>query len=45
MGPAFYIAGAIAVLSTIMVITRYNIMHALLYFIVSLLSVAVVFYL
>ena len=45
MGPAFYIAGAIAVLSTMMVITRYNIMHALLYFIVSLLSVAVVFYL
>ncbi len=28
-----------------MVITRYNIMHALLYFIVSLLSVAVIFYL
>lgn len=45
MGTAFYIAAAVAVLSTIMVITRYNIMHALLYFIVSLLSVAVVFYL
>lgn len=45
MGPAFYIAAAIAVLSTIMVITRYNIMHALLYLIVSLLSVAVIFYL
>lgn len=45
MGPAFYIAGAVAVLSTLMVITRYNIMHALLYFIVSLLSVAVIFYL
>ncbi|WP_341836714.1 NADH-quinone oxidoreductase subunit J [Chitinophaga pollutisoli] len=45
MGIAFYIAAAVAVLSTIMVITRFNIMHALLYFIVSLLSVAVVFYL
>ncbi|WP_109699076.1 NADH-quinone oxidoreductase subunit J [Chitinophaga deserti] len=45
MGTAFYIAAAVAILSTIMVITRYNIMHALLYFIVSLLSVAVVFYL
>lgn len=45
MGVAFYIAAAVAVLSTIMVITRFNIMHALLYFIVSLLSVAVIFYL
>ncbi len=45
MGIAFYIAAGVAVLSTIMVITRFNIMHALLYFIVSLLSVAVVFYL
>lgn len=45
MGPAFYIAGAIAVLSTLMVITRYNIMHALLYLVVSFLSVAVIFYL
>ncbi|MGX5816826.1 NADH-quinone oxidoreductase subunit J [Chitinophaga lutea] len=45
MGPAFYIAAAVAVLSTGMVITRYNIMHALLYLIVSLLSVAVIFYL
>lgn len=45
MGPAFYIAAAMAVISTLMVITRYNIMHALLYLIVSLLSVAVIFYL
>ncbi|WP_119079693.1 NADH-quinone oxidoreductase subunit J [Chitinophaga alhagiae] len=44
MGAAFYIAAAIAILSTAMVITRYNIMHALLYLIVSLLSVAVIFY-
>lgn len=45
MGPAFYIAAGIAVFSTAMVITRYNIMHALLYLIVSLLSVAVIFFL
>src|SRR5262252_10013608 len=41
---AFYIAGAVAVLSTILMLTRLNIVHALLYFIVSLLAVAVVFY-
>ncbi|WP_143310445.1 NADH-quinone oxidoreductase subunit J [Chitinophaga vietnamensis] len=45
METAFYIAAAIAVLSTIMVITRYNLMHALLYLVVSLLSVAVILYL
>jgi len=45
MSIAFYIAAAIAIFSTIMVITRFNIMHALLYLIVSLLSVAVIFYL
>ncbi len=45
MGPAFYIAAGVAIFSTIMVITRYNIMHALLYLIVSLLSVAVIFFL
>lgn len=45
MNIAFYIAAAIAVFSTVMVITRFNIMHALLYLIVSLLSVAVIFYL
>ena len=41
---AFYIASIIAVLSTIMVITRLNAVHALLYLIVSLLSVAVIFF-
>ncbi|AKD03961.1 NADH-quinone oxidoreductase subunit J [Pontibacter korlensis] len=40
----FYIAAAVAVLSTIMVITRYNIIHALLYLVVSFLAVAVVFF-
>ncbi|MCX2741220.1 NADH-quinone oxidoreductase subunit J [Pontibacter anaerobius] len=40
----FYIAAAVAILSTIMVITRYNIIHALLYLVVSFLAVAVVFF-
>ena len=40
----FYIAGFVAVFSTVMVITRLNAIHALLYLIVSLLSVAVVFF-
>lgn len=44
MDIAFYIASLVAVLSTAMVITRYNIMHALLYLVVSLLSVAVILY-
>lgn len=41
---SFYIISAIAVLATIMVITRYNMIHALLYLVVSLLAVAVIFY-
>jgi len=41
---AFYIASAIAVLATIVAITRNHAVHALLYLIVSLLAVAVVFY-
>ena len=41
---AFYIAGAVAVLSTVLMLTRLNVVHALLYLIVSLLAVAVVFY-
>ncbi len=40
----FYIAAAVAIISTIMVITRVNIVHSLLYLVVSLLSVALVFY-
>ena len=44
MDAVFYIAAAVAILGTIMVITRFNAVHALLYLIVSLLSVAVVFY-
>lgn len=40
----FYLAGAIAVISTLAVIVQTNIVHALLYLILSLLSVAVIFY-
>lgn len=40
----FFISGAVAVLSTVMVITRFNMIHALLYLIVSFLALAVVFY-
>jgi NADH-quinone oxidoreductase subunit J len=44
MNTVFYIASAVAILSTIMVITRTNAVHALLYLILSLLSVAVIFF-
>ena len=44
MQATFYIAAAIAILSTIMVITRYNMIHALIYLVVSFLAVAVVFF-
>jgi NADH-quinone oxidoreductase subunit J len=44
MNVVFYIASAVAILATVMVITRLNAVHALLYLIVSLLSVALVFY-
>src|SRR5580698_1352812 len=40
----FYVAAAVAVLSTLLMLTRLNVVHALLYLIVSLLGVAVVFY-
>ena len=42
---AFFLAAAVAILSTIMVITRLNAVHALLYLIISLLSVALIFFL
>jgi len=45
MNVIFFLAAAVAIFSTIMVITRLNAVHALLYLIVSLLSVAVIFYL
>jgi len=40
----FYIAAVVAVLSTLMVVTRTNLVHALIYLVVSLFAVAVVFY-
>ncbi|MBI2817029.1 MAG: NADH-quinone oxidoreductase subunit J [Acidobacteria bacterium] len=42
---AFYIAGAVAIVATVMTITRVNAVHALLYLIVSLLAAAVIFFL
>ncbi len=45
MSLLFYIAAAVAVISTLLVITELNTIHALLYMIVSLLSVAFIFYL
>jgi len=44
MNIIFYIAAIIAIASTVMVITRLNVVHALLYMIVSLLSVALIFF-
>lgn len=44
MTVAFYIAGAIAIAATVMMLTRTHAVHALLYLIVSLLAVAIVFY-
>jgi NADH-quinone oxidoreductase subunit J len=40
----FYIAGAVAVVSTALMLTRLNVVHALLYLIVSFLGIAVVFF-
>ena len=42
MTVAFYIAAAVAVVATFMVITRLNAIHALLYFVVSLLASALI---
>jgi NADH-quinone oxidoreductase subunit J len=44
MDISFYIASIVAVIATVMAITGLNTIHALLYFVVSLLAVAVVFY-
>jgi len=40
----FYISALVAILSTIMVITRFNIIHSLLYLVVSFLALATVFF-
>ena len=44
MEAMFYVAGAVAILATVLMLTRSNLIHALLNLIVSLLAVAVVFY-
>ena len=44
MNIAFYLAAAIAIVATMQVIVQTNAVHALLYMILSLLSVAVIFY-
>ena len=44
MNSVFYLSAAVAIVSTLLMITRLNAVHALLYLILSLLSVAVIFY-
>jgi len=44
MNPVFYIASAVAVVSTILVITRLEPVHSLLYLVVSLLAVSLIFF-
>ncbi|MFT2009844.1 NADH-quinone oxidoreductase subunit J [Pontibacter sp. 13R65] len=44
METTFYIAGAVAVIATLLVIMSFNLIHALLYLVVSFLAVAVVFF-
>lgn len=45
MNTVFYVAAAVALISTVMVITQFNPVHALLYLIVSLISVSLIFFL
>ena len=44
MNTIFYIAGAVAIISSLLAITNRNAIHALLYLILSLLSISVIFY-
>lgn len=44
MEATFYISAGVAILATIMVITSYNMIHALIYLVVSFLAIAVVFF-
>lgn len=44
MNILFYLSAFVAVISTLLAITRLNAVHALLYFICSLLALAVIFY-
>ncbi|HEY1024930.1 MAG TPA: NADH-quinone oxidoreductase subunit J, partial [Sphingobacteriaceae bacterium] len=45
MNIAFYVTAVITIVSTLMVITRHNPVHALLYLIISLLSLSMIFFL
>jgi NADH-quinone oxidoreductase subunit J len=44
MNGVFYLSAAVAILSTLLAISRLDAVHALLYLIVSLLSVALIFF-
>jgi NADH-quinone oxidoreductase subunit J len=44
MNATFYLAAVVAVMATVMAITRSNTVHALLYLIVSLLAVSLIFF-
>ncbi len=44
MTAVFYISGAVALLASLLVVTRKNAVHAALYLVLSLLAVALVFY-
>jgi len=41
----FYLAASVSLIATLLVVTRTNASHALIYLIISLLSIAVIFYL
>ncbi len=45
MNPVFLLTGAVAIIASALAITRVNAVHALLYLIMSLLAVALVFFL
>ncbi|MCL5745966.1 MAG: NADH-quinone oxidoreductase subunit J [Acidobacteria bacterium] len=44
MTAVFYVSGAVAIAATLLMLTRLNVVHALLYLVVSLLAVAIVFF-
>ncbi len=44
MNSVFYISTAVAILATLMVVSRSNVVHALLYLIVSFFAVALIFF-
>jgi NADH-quinone oxidoreductase subunit J len=44
MNAVFYVSSVVAIVATVLVVTRPNAVHALLYLIVSLLAVALIFF-